>query len=445
MSTGTMNNDATINNNTIKEDMIMQGTTTMQSPAPIVRESDFPKQSSHLQELLGRYRAEQQLPATPAIMQPETRPNLLANVEIVNDTETNRFESLSEEDKIRVLSRIDGINYMKALDIQMFGSAKQSSMSKHADIIISKYSASEAGELSDPITDLVATLRSHNPKDIVGKVSVDPDKEWGFFSSFIEMLSMKNARKKMFKTLAEHESIQKNLKVIEVELQKQQLSLQKDMITYQEMSEATREQIREFELDCIALQLMKEDAESKLNALISKGKLNQLEASDANDLQMAIDRISRKMYTIQTIRIATIQSIPQIAVLLRGDEIICEKISEVSSLVIPLWSWQYAIAIGALKQKEALNIQKTIRGITSKLLTGNAKLLHDNMIAAQEELYAAAVAIEDLLIVQDYIDDMVTKVNESRKNASQKCVEGIKTMKQIEQKNHTLMSQNINN
>ena len=70
-------------------------------------------------------------------------------------------------------------------------------------------------------------------------------------------------------------------------------------------------------------------------------------------------------------------------------------------------------------------------------------MLHDNMIAAQNELYAAAVAIEDLSVVQEYIDDMVTKVNESRKEATQKCVEGMKTMKAIEQRNYDLMAQTI--
>lgn len=444
MSTEIMNNTATVNNSTIKEDMIMQETTTttIQQPAPIVKESDFPQQTSQLQELMSRYRAQNHLPAAPSQVQ-TTRPNPLANVKVLNEVRTKKFADLSPENQQKVLARIDGIDYMKSADIQTFGSSKQSPMTKHAEVIISKYSASEVGELADPITDLVATLKSNNPKEIVKRVSVDPDKEWGFFSSFREMISMKNAKKKMFKALAEHDTIMKNIKAIEVELQKQQLSLRKDVAVYQEMGKATIDQVNDFELDCIALQLMKEDAETRLNALTSRGELDLMEMSEANELQAAIDRISRRMYTLQTVRVSTVQSIPQIGVLVYGDEIICEKIDEVSSLVIPLWTWQYAIAIGALKQKEALSIQKTIRGITSKLLTGNAKMLHDNMIAAQEELYAAAVAIEDLVVVQEYIDDMVTKVNESRREVSQKCVEGMKTMQAIEQKNYDLMSQSI--
>lgn len=421
----------------------MMQTATIETPEPIVREEDFPKQSSRLQELMSRYKSTNNLPATTTHGELAARQNPLANVKVINEVRTKKFDDLSPENQQKVLARIDGINYMKSTDIQTFGSTKQSPITKNAETIISKYSASEVGELADPITDLVATLKSNNPKDIVKGVKVDPDKEWGFISSIREMFSIKNAKKRMFKALAEHDSIMKNIKAIEVELQKQQISLRRDVEIYQEMGAATVAQVLDFELDCIALQLMKDDAEAKLSELTSKGELDLMEMSQVNELQLAIDRISRRMYTIQTIRISTVQSVPQINVLVYGDEIICEKIDEVSSLVLPLWSWQYAIAIGALKQKEALNIQKTIRGITSKLLTGNAKMLHDNMIAAQEELYAAAVAIEDLVIVQDYIDDMVSKVNETRKQASQKCVEGMKTMQQIEQKNYNLLAESI--
>ncbi|MBQ2938026.1 MAG: toxic anion resistance protein [Clostridia bacterium] len=421
-----------------EENLQPQQEVSFKEPEPIVQEENFPQQSSRLQKLISNYRKDINQPI------PTSRENPLANTKVVNEVRTRTFESLNDNEQKEVLSRIDGIDYLISRDIQTFGSAKESPMTKHAEIIISKYSANEAGEIADPITDLVATLKSNNPKEIVKKVSVDPDKkEWGVFSSIKDMISMKNAKKKMYKALAEHESIMKNIKDVEIELKKQQLSLQKDIQVYEEMGQNTYTQISDFELDCIALDLMIEDAAEKLSAFTKKDTLDLTEMNEANMLKSAIDRMERRKFTIQTIRVSTVQSVPQLSVLICGNEIICEKIDEIESLVIPLWTWQYAIAIGAIKQKEALSIQKTIRGITSKLLTGNAKMLHDNMIAAQEELYAAAVAIEDLATVQEYIDDMVIKVNETRKQASQKCIEGMKTMQAIEQKNYSLMSKNI--
>ena len=61
------------------------------------------------------------------------------------------------------------------------------------------------------------------------------------------------------------------------------------------------------------------------------------------------------------------------------------------------------------------------------------------MIAAQGELYKTAVAVQDLVTVQEYIDDMLVKVKEVRQQASQEAVEGMKKMEEIEQKNRELL------
>ncbi len=406
---------------------------------PIVTESSFPKPTTRLQSLMTKFRQEKNIPEESAVTEATGDP--LANVKVKNTVKTRSFDDLSEEKQRIVLERISKVDYMKSGDIQTFASAKESPMTKNAEIIISKYSAEEAGNIAEPLTNLVATLKTGNPQEIVKKVS--DDKNWGVFDSLREMLSLKKARKKMAVALAEHQSIMKNIQAVSVELERQKIDLQEDVRVYEEMGTATYDQIEDFELYCIALNLMIDDAKEKLQALISKGELDLTELNDANRLKSAIERMERKRYSIQTVRTSTIQTVPQLAVLIRGNEIICEKIDEVQTLVIPMWTWQYAIAVAAIKQKEALSIQKTIRGITSKLLTGNAQLLHDNMIAAQEELYAAAVAIEDLQTVQNYIDDMVTKVNEVRRQSSQKYAEGLKKMEEIEQKNYQLIGRSV--
>ena len=416
---------------------VAQETPVLQTE-PVVQAEDFPKPNSRLQELMKNYRQDKNLPNIEVAAPTKVS---LPNVKVSNTLKTKTYDDLIPENQAKVLERVRDINYLVSSDILNFGSAKESPMTKHAEIIISKYPAGEAVVVTDPMTDLVATLKSNNPRDIVSKITKDGmvEKE-GIFSSLSRIFSMKKMRKKMAKALAERASVLENLKQIENELENQQKSLQKDIEVYESMGRSTVQQVSEFELDCIALQLLIDDATVELNKITSKEEIDLEEHTKAKELSNAIDRMGRRMYTIQTVRVSTIQTVPQLSTLIYGDEIICEKIDEVQSLVIPLWTWQYAIAIGAIKQQEALSVQKAIRGITSKLLTGNAKMLHDNMIAAQEELYASAVAIEDLATVQEYIDDMVVKVNETRKEAAAKSVEGMKTMREIEEKNYKLLA-----
>ena len=412
---------------------------TIEKVIPIVNESDFPEKSSRLRELIQRYHEANNLPTVQT-----KKEDPLEGIKVVNGARTHDFEHLNENDKKKVIQRIEEIDYHTSKDIQTFGSVKKSKMTQNAKAIISQYKMGELGELAEPITELVATLKSNNPRKVLKKAGLDSDKKVkGLFFGDLKLL--KNAKKKMFKALSEHETVEKNLQDLEIQLEKQQFTLGKDIYTYENMGDSTFEQAWELELDCIALQLMIEEAQRELQLIIKDGEVDSYELQKAKKIRDAIERMERKMEVIQNIRISTIQSIPQLAVLIKGNEIIYEKIDEIKTLIIPLWSWQYSIAIGALRQKESLNIQKTVRGITSILLRENAKMLHDNMIAAQEELYASAIAIEDLAIVQEYIDDMVTKVNEIRMQASQKTTERIEKLQAIEDKNYALMAKTIGN
>lgn len=419
---------------------------------PFVQEQDFPEKTSRLEALIGKYRKERNVPV------PVQTKNPLANVKVKPTVKVKSYDSLKPDEQQKVMARVDAIDYTVSGDILNFGSAKESAMTKHAEVIISKYSAHEIEELTGPMTDLVAALKSNNPSAIVkgigGKKKAEDDKEWGLVESIREFFAMKKAKEKMYKALAQRETIMKNLQGLKIEMEKQKFGLQQDIEVYEQMGRATFEQVNEFGLDCVALNLMIEDAQTKLDRMVNAdiideqgnpvaAELDQEELYQAQNLQSSIERMQRRMHAITSVRVSTVQTMPMVAAIIKGDEIICEKIDEVMSLIIPMWSWQYAIAIGAIKQQEALNLQKTIRSVTSRLLTGNAKMLHDNMIAAQEELYTAAVAIEDLQVVQDYIEDMVTTVQAKAKEASAKMVEGMKTMQQIEQRNYDLMAQPV--
>lgn len=414
---------------------------------PIVSEKDFPQKSSRLDELIAQYRRATYTPA------PVKEKDLLKNVKVNPGVKVKPFGSLKPEEQQMVLARIADVDYTISGDILNFGSAKESAMTKHAEVIISKYSAHDIGEISEPMTDLVATLKSNNPAAIIkgiSKKSPADDKE-GLVESVREFFAMRRAKERMYKALAERGSVMKNLQEIRIEMEKRRISLQQDIKVYEQMQQATFEQVKEFGLDCTALALMIEDAETKLNRKLNADiideagnpaapELDSEELYEAQNLQNAIGRMQRRMNSITSVRVSTVQTIPMQQAIIKGDEIICEKITEVIELIIPMWSWQYAIAIGAIKQQEALTLQKTIRGVTSQLLKSNAKMLHDNMIAAQDELNTAAVAIEDLQIVQDYIEDMVTAVQAKAKEARTKMMEGMQTMQQIEQRNYELMA-----
>ena len=252
----------------------------------IAEEQDFPQPDDRLQKLMSQYRKENHIPERTEAQEIEP----MKNVQVVHEFRTREFEELKHEEQQKVLARIDGVNYMVSGDIQTFGSAKESPVTRQAEIITAKYTASDIGEISEPMTNLVASLKSNNTKAIVKKASVDLN-EGGFFASLRNAFALRNAKKKMFNALAEHDTIKHNIDTVWKELQKQQFSLRKDIEVYESMGTNTYDQISEFEYDCIALDLMIEDAKQKLSKLTTKGTLNLNELNKANQLKSSIDRM----------------------------------------------------------------------------------------------------------------------------------------------------------
>ena len=392
----------------------------------------FPKPDSRLQGIISKYKHEENV---IEVQSAEGTNLLLKKIASFNTVETKAFSELTQEERAKVLEKISKVNYMSATRILNFGNVKTSSITKFADFIISRYTGAEMQNVTNPITNLVTMLQMDNISDITTRITRnDVNENNGIFSTFIRIFKMKGTRKKLQKALLKHVTVSKCLKQLEVELKKQQFNLQRDINVYEEMGKHAITLLSEVELDCIAIQLMIDDANLKSQKIAEQKNIDVVEANKLDDLNSAIERLERKKVQLHTVRTLALQTASEIAMLIYGNEIVCEKNIEIQNLVIPLWSWQYAIAIGIHKQQEAVNIQKTIKSLTAKLFTRNAKELHDSMISIQEELYATAVALEDLVTIQKYMDNMFSSVAETQKGVSQKCVDGMKKVKEIERR-----------
>lgn len=399
-------------------------------PETSVTREAFAKPTTRMQELMEKYAG--QTGADMSVAEAKTlRP-------ITTKTKVRTFEDLTPDEQRKVYQMISETDYMTSKGIQAFGSLKESSLTRNAEKIIGNYTAKDVDYLANPMTDLLAQIKTDTVLEDITK-AVNVEEKPSRLSAFFSLFSLKKARKKLAKKLAEMQPLLKNINEIELYAKDQSSNLESDIEVYEEMGRETFAQLTNFELYHIALTLMIEDATTKLTELEAVEVPDLQQTHQMNQLREAIDRMRRRQQTIYSVKISTFQSIPQIGVLVRGDEILVEKFGEIMYLVLPMWKWQYAIAIGAIRQKEALTFQQKVREVTSQLLTGNAKLLHDNMIAAQGELYKTAVAVQDLVTVQEYIDDMLVKVKEVRQQASQEAVEGMKKMEEIEQKNRELL------
>lgn len=383
----------------------MQDTSVITLTLDPISEADFPQSTPRMQELINKFQSENHTPARQSTQSHVVIPKASKN--------TKCFEDLSSSEQKYVLDRISSVDYTKSSDILNFASSNNSDFTALTDEILKIQTRNPIDSLSEPIFDVLSVIRSQSLEDILGTMKVDTTQtELGVFSSIREMLYMQKVHKRMAQTIYSLNTLMKNIKGMQVDLKKQQFGLQKDISLYEKMLEKATEHFNDLELDCIALEKMQSDVESKLAVLTSKKEASMSETNDIDQLSSAISCISGRFHTVSTMRVVTFQSIMQLSMLISTDKLLCAKIDEINDTVIPLWKWQYISAVEIIKQQNAISLHKALRGIASKVFTGNDQHLRDTMISAQKEVSTTATAVDDLGMVQSYIDDSLTKVAE---------------------------------
>jgi len=416
---------------------------TAQQMEPMSQEtaSIFPARSPRLDTLITQYCDDKGVPVLKTSKEDTAK---TYEISVSQESVTKNISDLTPDELQKVMKRIEGIDYTVSSDILNFGSADGRKRTKYAaDMIIAKHTLAETSSVIDPVTSLIDTLRSNNFTSIsrlIAKVkNANRSGKQSLLSSMLQLLRLRNNRKKMYRALKQHERNRLSLTVLEVEMENQRITLEQDIEVYEQMLQEISEQVKELDLDYAALTIMIEDAEAKRNSLInaktsgdkSSGVIHN-DSVEIKTLQHVIDRMQRKRHSIQTTRVATLQTIAMLYNIVTSNETICEKINEVVELLIPLWNWQYAVAIGIFKQHEALRLQKNARKSTSQVLVSNAKNLKNNIITAQNDIYAAAIAVEDLQLVQTYIEDMANTVQIKSREADAKVRNGIQRFEQTD-------------
>ena len=377
---------------------------------PMVSEQDFPAKSPRLTEIITDYCEQRHLEQESFKSREE--PTIQ-----VSDTAIESFQDLSLEDQQRVSKRIANVDYTNYNDLQEYGSLKENVLGVYASQIINRYSTSSAEVVSSLIAKVNLVVKGNHLSDITKRIeSRKVNAQRGVISSIRANFTLKRCRKKLKEILTEQKERIKDIRAIEVFMQKEANTLARDVMDYQKMEAAIYRQTRELVLDQIGLERMIEEASRKCQIIENKGSAETSSKAEIRMLQEAIDAMEKKIAVIKQARIVNLQGALTVQLLIRGNKVIIEKIDEVDTLIIPLWKWQYAIIIGMWSEQEALNIQKTM----GELLKEGPESFRNRVIDSKHKLCMIAGAMQDLTVVQEYVKSMLGTVeNVQQKITSQ--------------------------
>lgn len=336
-----------------------------------------------------------------------------------------QVQNLTEDQRKQLENVKATINIKDSQGILSYGSAVQSNLSSFANTTIENIKAKDTGYVGDMLTGLMLKVKDVN----VDSIGTDR----GFISHIPLLNNLVNSAKKF---LARYEKLSVEIDNIVNELDKAQINLMRDIKMFDTLYYKNTDYIKNLEILIIAGGLkLKEVKEEDLPNLKIKAETTNdpIDAQEYNDMQQKVVKFERKLDDIRRTKMIAVQNAPQIRLIQASDEALVEKIQSSIVNTIPLWKNQIIIALGLVRQKKALELQKSVTDTTNELLSKNSEMLKQGTIDIQKESERGIVEIETLKKVNaDLISTIeeTIKIQEDGRNRRIKAEKDIADMEQ---------------
>ena len=319
--------------------------------------------------------------------------------------ESLNYDLLSAEEKKAIDDFVEKIDVFDSTQVLQFGASSQAKISEFSDSVLEDVKTKNTGAVGDQLAELVAQIKSFD-----GDVGKDPK---GLGKLFY------NAKKEIDKIIAKYSKIEKNIDVIEKDLEKDKITMLKDIAIFDTMYEKNLEYFKEISLYIIAGdRKLKQLREEVLPELQKKAEETgeQLDVQKVNDMENTINRFEKKIYDLKTTRVISIQMAPQIRLLQNNEAELVEKIQSSITNTIPLWKNQMVLALGITNAKNALRNQQAVSELTNDMLKKNSETLKQGSIDIAKESERAIIDIETLKKTNADIIETLDSVLEIHKN-----------------------------
>ena len=350
--------------------------------------------------------------------------NLVQEGEKVTDEkieESLNYDLLSEEEKKAIDEFVEKIDIFDSTQVLQFGASSQAKISEFSDSVLEDVRTKNTGAVGDLLANLVAEIKSFD-----GSVGKEPKGLGKLFT---------NAKKEIDKILAKYTKIEKNIDVIEKDLEKDKIQMLKDIAIFDTMYEKNLTYFKEISLYIIAGEKKLEELrENVLPELKKKAEESgeQIDVQKVNDMENTINRFEKKIYDLKTTRIKSIQMAPQIRLLQNNEAELVEKIQSSITNTIPLWKNQMVLALGISNAKNALKNQQAVSNLTNDMLKKNSETLKQGSIDIAKESERAIIDIETLKKTNADIIETLDSVIEIHKNGRIQRQQAEEELKEIE-------------
>lgn len=224
-----------------------------------------------------------------------------------------------------------------------------------------------------------------------------------------------NAARALKKFIQRYEKLEVQIDQIEHELEQARMAMLKDITVFDGLFEKNLEYFRDLQVYIVAgEEKLAELRDQTIPALRAEAqaKGDAMSAQVVRDFEDTVNRFEKKVHDLKLSKTIAIQTAPQIRLIQNNDKVLVDKIQTAILSTIPLWKSQIVIALGLERQKNVLELQRSVTDATNELLTKNAELLRQNSVDVARESERGVVDLETLKKVNS---DLITTIEETIK------------------------------
>ena len=313
---------------------------------------------------------------------------------------TQQIETLSPEEIAKVQSIKDGIDLTDSSTPLSFGAPAQKEIAQFSDSILSKVRSKDAGEVGVLLNDLVSKVKGFDTTK----------KSGGFLSSLPIIGSLMN---KADDVMQGYEKLSTQVDKIQAGLENSKVKLMEDIVMFDTLYQKNLEYFKDLQLYIRAgeekLDEMRTTTLPKLREQASASG-DPMAVQVVSDFEQGVDRFEKKIHDLKLSKTLAIQTAPQIRLIQNNDRVLIDRVQSAIYHTIPLWKNQMVIALGLTRQKEVIELQRSVTDATNDLLRRNAEMLKQNSIDTAK---ANERGIVDIETVKKVNEDLISTIEET--------------------------------
>ena len=264
------------------------------------------------------------------------------------------IESLAPAEQAAVREFAQKIDITDSAMVLSYGSNAQKNIAEFSEQALSTVRTKDLGEVGEMLTGLVSQLK--------GLTDEKAESAKGLKKLF------NKASKSIVDIRARYDKAEVNVDRISQELDNHWITLNKDIVTMDQMYEMNQAYFKELSMYIIAGKLRAEELRSTvLPELVKKAEETGLpeDAQAANDYANLIGRFEKKIHDLELTRMICVQMGPQIRMIQNNDSLMAEKIQTAIANTIPLWKSQMVLAMSMYHSQQAMEASHSVSEVTN--------------------------------------------------------------------------------